>query len=144
MSSKSIYPKLTLVAIGTVEKCCRDLLNNTKVKAIVVRSGKDGCYVATNTESAWLPAYHQDASKVVDPTGGGNTFLGGFSITLARSSMVDFASIKRAVISGAVAASFAIEQIGMPTLAGEGDRETWNNASVQKRLDELTRRIDID
>jgi sugar/nucleoside kinase (ribokinase family) len=117
------------------------LLPDTKSKAIVVRSGKDGCYVATKAESAWLPAYHQEASKVIDPTGGGNTFLGGFSITLARSPTVDFASITQAVISGAVAASFAIEQIGMPILGVEGESESWNGDSVQRLIDELTIRI---
>lgn len=111
------------------------------MKAIVVRAGKDGCYVAANTQSAWFPAFYQDASKVIDPTGGGNTFLGGFSISLARSSGLDFPNIKQAVISGAVAASFAIEQIGMPTLDDEGDRETWDGDSVRRRIEELTRRI---
>ncbi|KAK3201367.1 hypothetical protein GRF29_185g752976 [Pseudopithomyces chartarum] len=43
---------------------------------IVVRSGKDGCLVARSGVQKWLPAYHQRAEKVVDPTGGGNGFLG--------------------------------------------------------------------
>jgi sugar/nucleoside kinase (ribokinase family) len=111
------------------------------VKAIVVRSGKDGCYIATEAESAWLPAYHRDGSKVIDPTGGGNTFLGGFSINLARTTTIAFTGIKEAAISGAVAASFAIEQIGMPILDSEGDSETWNGDSVQRRIDELKQRI---
>lgn len=108
------------------------------MKAVVIRAGKDGCYVATQKrQTAWLPAYHQDAKRVVDPTGGGNTFLGGFAITLARSTEIDFAAIKDAVINGAVAASFAIEQIGMPKLMIEGSIETWNGDSVQRRVNEL-------
>ncbi|KAJ4361471.1 hypothetical protein N0V85_009405, partial [Neurospora sp. IMI 360204] len=53
----------------------------------------------------WLPAYHTDAAKVVDPTGGGNTFLGGLAVALARGK-----SIEEACAWGSVAASFAIEQ----------------------------------
>ena len=49
--------------------------------AVVVRAGKEGCYVASPPSSSssdnegvkrWLPAYHQNPEKVVDPTGGGN------------------------------------------------------------------------
>lgn len=91
--------------------------------------------------TAWLPAYHQDSERVIDPTGGGNTFLGGFSITLARASAINFEVIQDAVVYGAVAASFAIEQIGMPNLGEAGNEETWNGDSVQKRIWELRQRI---
>jgi len=109
--------------------------------AIVVRSGKEGCYIATKENAGWLPAYHQNSEKVVDPTGGGNTFLGGFSITLARASTIDFTAIENAVVYGAVAASFAIEQIGMPTLGRAEGEEAWNDDSVGKRIRELQQRI---
>ncbi|KAF4125322.1 pfkB family carbohydrate kinase [Geosmithia morbida] len=85
----------------------------------------------------WIPAYHQDASKVVDPTGGGNTFLGGLAVALARGQ-----SIEDAAIWGSVAASFAIEQVGMPTLEKNGtDPETWNTVVVNERLEEFKTRI---
>lgn len=70
----------------------------------------------------WIPAYHEDPANVVDPTGGGNTFLGGLGVALARGE-----SLEDAVIWGAVAASFAIEQVGVPTLGRDADgREAWN------------------
>lgn len=127
--------------------CCQSLLDVevdagiSQLRAVVVRSGKEGCYIATKENTAWLPAYHQNSEKVVDPTGGGNTFLGGFSITLARASTIDFAAIENAVVYGAVAASFAIEQIGMPTLGRAEGEETWNDDSVGKRIRELQQRI---
>ncbi|VUC33781.1 unnamed protein product [Clonostachys rosea] len=79
----------------------------------------------------WLPAYHQNASKVVDPTGGGNTFLGGLAVALARGH-----GVEEAAAWGTVAASFAIEQIGVPILeAGdENNEEKWNGESSQERL----------
>ncbi|KOS21653.1 Protein MAK32 [Escovopsis weberi] len=81
----------------------------------------------------WIPAYHQDASKVVDPTGGGNAFLGGLGVALARGE-----GFEDAAVWGSVAASFAIEQIGMPVLTqGEGqgdDVEKWNGEVVLDRL----------
>ena len=70
----------------------------------------------------WLPAVHIDPSRVVDPTGGGNAFLGGLAVALARG-----ASLEGAAKQGMVAASFAVEQVGMPTLGKDFlGYDTWN------------------
>lgn len=85
----------------------------------------------------WIPAYHQDSSKVIDPTGGGNTFLGGLAVALSRGY-----SLEDAAIWGSVAASFAIEQVGMPILERHGENgENWNNRNVHERLREFQARI---
>ncbi|KAG5928457.1 hypothetical protein E4U42_000590 [Claviceps africana] len=79
----------------------------------------------------WVPAYHQDKLKVVDVTGGGNAFLGGLSVGLARGK-----KLEDAVAWGSIAASFAIEQVGMPHLQNDVDGvETWNGEQVSKRLE---------
>ncbi|KAK7394058.1 hypothetical protein QQX98_013158 [Neonectria punicea] len=85
----------------------------------------------------WIPAYHQGPSKVVDPTGGGNTFLGGLGVALARGE-----NIEDAAIWGTVAASFAIEQVGVPVLGRDMDgQETWNGQRAQARVRELRQRL---
>lgn len=109
---------------------------------IVVRSGKEGCYIARagrDKSSCWLPAYHTDQKKVVDPTGGGNGFLGGLSIGLVRSGF----DVVESARWGSVAASLCIEQVGMPqltTTASSGTAELWNGISVEERLRELKER----
>lgn len=89
----------------------------------------------------WIPAYwtKENADKVVDPTGGGNTFLGGLAAGLARGH-----TIPEAVCWGSVAASFAIEQVGVPEL-GKNDHgeEIWNGVRVEVRLKELQDRIGL-
>jgi bifunctional ADP-heptose synthase (sugar kinase/adenylyltransferase) len=76
---------------------------------------------------------------VVDPTGGGNTFLGGMAVALARGE-----SIPEAATWGTVAASFAIEQVGVPELAISGPgQELWNGVVVHKRLREFRARINM-
>ncbi|CRK25304.1 hypothetical protein HYQ45_015067 [Verticillium longisporum] len=85
----------------------------------------------------WVPAYHQDASLVVDPTGGGNSFLGGLAAALARGK-----SVEEAATWGSVSASFAIEQVGMPILGkDEHGNETWNGIRVNQRLEEYRHRL---
>ncbi|KAG4025653.1 hypothetical protein MFRU_053g00220 [Monilinia fructicola] len=93
----------------------------------------------------WIPAFHQagegENHKVVDPTGGGNAFLGGLAIALARGK-----GIIEASCWGSVAASFAIEQVGVPELGvEEGDvgEETWNGVLVDERLSEFMGRVGV-
>jgi len=89
----------------------------------------------------WLPAYFgseegEENERVVDPTGGGNAFLGGLAVGLARGK-----ELLDAAVWGSVAASFAIEQVGMPVLGvDEEDGETWNGARVEKRLKEFIKK----
>ncbi|ERT02983.1 carbohydrate/purine kinase [Sporothrix schenckii 1099-18] len=92
----------------------------------------------------WIPAVSGEAAEaagggaesiagkklqVVDPTGGGNSFLGGFTVALARGKSLD-----EAAAWGNVAASFAIEQVGVPVLGQDADgQETWNGVRVEDR-----------
>ncbi|KAK6080114.1 family carbohydrate kinase [Seiridium cupressi] len=98
--------------------------------AVVVRAGEHGCFVISQQTEFWLPPYHKSSSKVVDATGGGNTFLGAFTVTLQMTG-----DLMRAAIAGSVAASFAIEQIGLPQRTQANGMEYWNGESVQKRLE---------
>ncbi|CAK4031122.1 Hypothetical predicted protein [Lecanosticta acicola] len=107
--------------------------------AAVIRAGASGCFVLAPSTRQWLPAFHESAQKVVDPTGGGNGFLGGLAVGLARTDFDVLESARWA----AVAAAFCIEQTGMPTLqprTDSGTPETWNGVDVFERLDEYRRR----
>ncbi|PBP17158.1 Ribokinase-like protein [Diplocarpon rosae] len=86
----------------------------------------------------WLPAYFAagEAGRVVDPTGGGNGFLGGLAVGLARGK-----EVVEAAAWGSVAASFMIEQVGVPVLGvDETGRELWNGVIVEERLEEYMKR----
>lgn len=75
--------------------------------------------------------------KVVDPTGAGNAFLGALSIALARGR-----SIEESALWGSVAASFAVEQVGVPVLDVDAQgNETWNGARVEERLAQFVARV---
>lgn len=88
----------------------------------------------------WLPAVFESEEgrkRVVDPTGGGNGFLGGLAVALARGR-----GLEEAAVWGCVSASFAIEQVGMPVLGKDGEgRETWNGERVEERLDALMKKL---
>ena len=116
--------------------------------ALIVRAGDQGCFVKSHTEQCWLPAYYvpQDKveantcmSQVVDTTGAGNAFLGALTINLLMSSD----DIFHAACAGNVAASFVVEQVGVPSLSSSEDgTELWNGANVSARFHAYRARLD--
>ncbi|KAH6635901.1 Ribokinase-like protein [Chaetomium tenue] len=98
----------------------------------VVRCGEHGCMVAARSYPVrWFPALHE-LSRVVDVTGAGNAFLGAFAVTFSITS-----DLTEAAIAGTVAASFTIEQVGLPhrttSLHGE---DLWNGEAFATRMDQ--------
>lgn len=117
-----------------------------KAGAVVVRCGSRGCYIRSWKERRMCPAFHQPSTgvkSVVDPTGAGNTFLGGFCVGLVEECMDGLTHLENGAVYGTVAASFAVEQTGLPKLTPQVDmgRELWNDDSVQERLNKLIDRL---
>ncbi|KAK0734272.1 Ribokinase-like protein [Lasiosphaeria miniovina] len=99
--------------------------------AAVIRCAEHGCVVAARSYSIqWFPAFHS-SSRVLDATGAGNAFLGAFAVTLSTTS-----DLTEAAIAGSVAASFVVEQVGMPrrTSSSHGE-EQWNGEAFSARID---------
>jgi sugar/nucleoside kinase (ribokinase family) len=67
--------------------------------------------------------------EVTDPTGAGDAFAGGVMGLLAASRDYELSSLRRAVATGAVLASFNVEGFGPYGL------EQIDLAAVEKRLD---------
>ncbi len=84
-------------------------------KMILIKKGEHGVLFYSDNIKASLPAY--PACRVIDPTGAGDTFAGGFMGYLSGSRKVNAKSIKEALACGTVAASFNIEGFGMEKTA---------------------------
>ncbi|KAK4206152.1 hypothetical protein QBC37DRAFT_460886 [Rhypophila decipiens] len=106
---------------------------------IVIRSVEHGCLVVSESYPLrWFPQFHTDKSKLTDVRGSGSAFLGAFALMLGNG-----ANPTEAAIMGTVAASFAVEQTGLPYRAGFNDntRETWNRVEVSARVAEYRARL---
>ncbi|KAL4880886.1 Ribokinase-like protein [Aspergillus karnatakaensis] len=128
---------------------------------IVIRAGKDGSYSYSKRLRLWLPAYHQpnasEISPVVDPTGAGNSYLGALAqgmVSQGRDASLIIDSVlgksadwrgavagheKRdaipsALIYATVAASFIVEQIGVPHQSTLEGKELWNGSEFTERV----------
>jgi sugar/nucleoside kinase (ribokinase family) len=84
-------------------------------RAVVVKKGEHGAVLVWSEGVFFAPAYPLE--DVVDPTGAGDAFAGGFIGYLAQHGDLSVAAIKRAMIHGSVVASFTVEAFGPERLA---------------------------
>jgi sugar/nucleoside kinase (ribokinase family) len=82
--------------------------------AVVVKRGEYGAILVTGEHTFYAPAY--PLADVVDPTGAGDTFAGGFLGLLDRLSTNDPAAMRQAVVMGSTIASFTVEQFSLDRL----------------------------
>ncbi len=77
---------------------------------LIIKKGEHGALLFTKGGVFSAPAY--PIVDIFDPTGAGDTFLGGFAGWLARSGTYDDDNFRRAVIYGSAMASFCVEKFG--------------------------------
>ncbi len=87
-------------------------------RIVVIKKGEHGCLLYSDEDIFSAPAY--PIEEVVDPTGAGDTFAGGFLGHLAGTGKTDAATLRQAVIHGSVVASFTCEKFGPDRLAEIG------------------------
>jgi sugar/nucleoside kinase (ribokinase family) len=85
-------------------------------KRVIVKKGEHGSMLVGPEGTFLSPAMPLD--RVVDPTGAGDTFAGGFIGYLARLGKVDLETLKQAIVAGTLTASFTVEQLGVKGVAG--------------------------
>ena len=81
------------------------------LKAVVAKQGKYGATLFTDEDVFALPAYPLE--QVVDPTGAGDTFAGGFvGYVAAQGGDASHETLSRAMAYGTALASFNVEEFG--------------------------------
>jgi sugar/nucleoside kinase (ribokinase family) len=82
---------------------------------VVAKQGEYGAALFTADGFFALPAYPLET--VVDPTGAGDSFAGGFLGYLAGQDDRDESTLRRAMVHGSVLASFNVEEFGTERVA---------------------------
>ena len=94
---------------------------------VVIKKGEHGALLFHKEEMFFAPALPLE--EVVDPTGAGDTFAGGFVGYLSNSKNISFENMKNAVIYGSNLASFCVEKFGTERML------ELNKEEVDKRLE---------
>ncbi len=81
---------------------------------LVIKKGEHGALLFSKDEVFFAPGLPLE--EVIDPTGAGDSFAGGFIGYLAKSDNLSFDSFKKAIIHGSAMASFCVGKFGPEAL----------------------------
>lgn len=98
-------------------------------KIIIIKKGEHGAFLMKENEIFYSPAV--PLHKVIDPTGAGDTFAGGFMGWLHRTNNLSFDNLKIAVVFGTVMASIVVQDFSL-----EGIRYI-NKSLIMNRFHQL-------
>ena len=107
---------------------------NMGVRYLIIKKGEHGALLFGENKMFFAPAL--PLSSITDPTGAGDSFAGGLMGYLASQSSVDFQTMKKGLIYGAVMGSFCVEDFSLRKLQ-ELDKEIIENRANE--LMELSR-----
>ena len=98
-------------------------------KYLIIKKGEHGALLFDKERMFFAPAL--PLADVVDPTGAGDTFAGGFIGYIAKTGDISFDNFKRAVIHGSALASFCVQDFGTKRM----ESLTYNE--VHERIDKF-------
>ncbi|MHC4812213.1 MAG: PfkB family carbohydrate kinase [Planctomycetota bacterium] len=104
-------------------------------KLVIVKKGEHGSFLFSNYFQYALPAYPTD--NVLDPTGAGDSFAGGFMGFLAECDSLSLWNMKRAMAYGTVTASLTVEGFGVQQIV-----QSQRN-HVERRYQELIQFVSL-
>ena len=98
-------------------------------KYLIIKKGEHGALLFNEENIFYAPALLLE--EVFDPTGAGDTFAGGFVGYLSTCEMIDWESMKKAIIVGSAMASFTVEKFGIERLI------SLDKSQIESRINEF-------
>lgn len=96
-------------------KSAREILKLGNFSLIIKRGGYGAILFTPRNEVFAIPAFPLE--NVIDPTGAGDTFAGGFVGYLAAQEQVNLETVQKAMMHGNISASFCVEGFSVDRLA---------------------------
>jgi sugar/nucleoside kinase (ribokinase family) len=116
-----------------IMKAARTILNMGP-QILIVKRGEYGALMFSKEGIFWAPSYPLE--DIVDPTGAGDTFAGGF-MGYVSSDDSSSSGFKRAVVYGSVVASFTVEDFSVNRLTALHKEEIETRFSAFLNLSNL-------
>jgi sugar/nucleoside kinase (ribokinase family) len=98
-------------------------------RCVVIKKGEHGAMLFTDDSFFSAPSYPLD--EVVDPTGAGDSFAGGFIGYVASTDDISDANLRKAVVCGSTVASFNVEDFSLRRMS------TLTLDDISRRYDEF-------
>ncbi len=90
-------------------------------KTLIIKKGEHGALLFQGSNMFYCPALPLE--EVFDPTGAGDTFVGGFIGYLAKTDDISFENMRKAIVYGSAMASFCVEKFGTERLLEITDQD---------------------
>ncbi|MEO0405171.1 MAG: PfkB family carbohydrate kinase, partial [Bacteroidota bacterium] len=103
---------------------------------VIIKKGEHGALLFEKDDVFFAPALPLE--EVIDPTGAGDTFAGGFMGYLAHTGEISFNNLKRAIIIGSAMASFTCEKFGTEKLMSLSEEQ------IDQRIQKFVDLVDFD
>jgi sugar/nucleoside kinase (ribokinase family) len=108
------------------------LIHQLGPKYVIIKKGEHGALLFHHNEIFSAPAL--PIANVLDPTGAGDSFAGGFAGYLTQTLDFSFNNMKSAVIYGSAMASFTVEKFGTESLINYSCSSIANRLKAFKEL----------
>lgn len=102
---------------------------------LIIKKGEHGALLFTGDEIFSAPAY--PIIDIFDPTGAGDSFMGGLIGWLSYTDDISPQNLRRAVIIGSVMASFCVEEFGPVRLKNLSEKEIYDRYREFRELSEI-------
>ena len=103
---------------------------------VVIKRGEHGVLISNEGNLFSAPAFPLD--RVVDPTGAGDTFAGGFVGLISATGDLSESGIRRAAVLGSVMGSFTVEDFSADRLVTLTHEQVVERFSEFERLTQFT------
>lgn len=123
-----------LCGMSNLIKCAKEILS-WGPEFVIVKKGEHGSILVRPDMIFVAPAYPLE--EIVDPTGAGDSFAGGFMGHLASVENTDMKEFKSAVVYGNVMGSFAVEDFGLTRLLNLGNKDIIDRYHLFRELTQL-------
>lgn len=104
-------------------------------KTVILKKGEHGAFIIGDDVHFSLPAY--PVTDVIDPTGAGDSFAGGFMGAIAKAGNTDPATLRRAMVAGTATASFCVQGFSLEDIG----RRTGDD--VEGRIQDLLQIVTV-
>jgi sugar/nucleoside kinase (ribokinase family) len=117
-----------LAGIQNIRRAAREILHRGP-RRLVIKRGEHGALLFDEQGIFAAPGFPLE--DVVDPTGAGDSFAGGFIGYLAASAEISALTLRRAMVYATATASYCVEAVGTAKIAAV------THAEIQARVNAI-------
>ena len=101
---------------------------------VIIKKGEHGAVLVHKDGIAAVPAFPIELEGVIDPTGAGDSFAGGFMGYIAASGNLDFPAMQAGMAWGTITASFTLGSFGLNGLCSTSREELEARMTTFKQI----------